>query len=220
LARDPRAYIRPSPSGASRGGVARRTAEAILAVEAAGFDTVIVETVGVGQSETAVADMVDMFVLLLAPGGGDDLQGIKRGVIELADLFLVTKADGDFMRAAKVARADYQAALQLIRQRSAHWKPKVLLVSALENRGLAEAWETIEAHRAALGASGELDKRRVAQRRAWLLREIGEGLMDNLRADKAVARLLTKLEKDVADGGLTPPAAARRVLAACLGSRD
>jgi len=214
LARDPRAYIRPSPSGASRGGVARRTAEAILAVEAAGFDTVIVETVGVGQSETAVADMVDMFVLLLAPGGGDELQGIKRGVIELADLFLVTKADGDLARAAKVARADYLAALQLIRQRSPHWKPRVLLVSALENRGLAEAWQAIEEHRAALGASSELERRRVEQRRAWLWRELGEGLMDNLRADKAVARLLAKLEKGVAEGELTPAAAARQVLAA------
>ena len=139
LSRDPNAYIRPSPAGTTLGGVARRTRECLLLAEAAGFDVVLVETVGVGQSETAVADMTDLFVLLASPGGGDDLQGIKRGVMELADLVLVTKADGDLMPAARRAVADYHAALHLMRP-SISGSPKVLAVSSIEGTGIDEAW--------------------------------------------------------------------------------
>ena len=143
LSRDPNAYIRPSPAGTTLGGVARRTRECLLLAEAAGFDVVLIETVGVGQSETAVADMTDLFVLLASPGGGDDLQGIKRGVMELADLVLVTKADGDLLPASRRAVADYHAALHLMRPKHKGLQPSVLGVSALEGQGIAEAWEAM-----------------------------------------------------------------------------
>src|SRR6202012_1540671 len=144
LARDPNAFIRPSPAGTTLGGVARRTREAMLLAEAARFDVVLVETVGVGQSETAVSEMVDLFVLLVSPGGGDDLQGIKRGVMELADLLLVTKADGDLVPAAKRAAADYQAALHLIRPKYSGIFAEVMQTSALTGAGIAQCWETMQ----------------------------------------------------------------------------
>src|SRR5882672_11916003 len=143
------AFIRPSPAGGTLGGVARRTRESIAVVEAAGFDVVIVETVGVGQSETAVADMVDMFVLMLQPAGGDDLQGLKRGVIELADLIVVNKADGDFLPAARRAASDYQHALRMLRSPTAGWTPEVTTCSALTGEGVVEVWQTIERFRQA-----------------------------------------------------------------------
>jgi LAO/AO transport system kinase len=219
LARDPNAFIRPSPAGGTLGGVARRTREAMLLAEAAGFDVVMVETVGVGQSETAVADMVDMFVLLLAPGGGDDLQGIKRGIMELADLIVVTKADGDLARAARLAQTDYASALQLMRPRSAAWRPQVLSVSAMEKKGLNELWSAIAAYREAMAKAGEAARRRAEQNRAWLWREVSEGLLDELRADPKVAALLPEMEDAVGRGELAPGAAARRLLAACFGRR-
>src|SRR5579872_1841209 len=154
LARDARAFIRPSPAGTTLGGVARRTREAILLAEAAGFDVVIVETVGVGQSETAVADMVDMFLLLLAPGGGDDLQGIKRGIVELADLILVNKADGDLKPAALRAVADYQHAVRMLRPASAEAAVEVVPVSALHHEGIDRLWRMIEARGDAMASSG------------------------------------------------------------------
>jgi LAO/AO transport system kinase len=212
LARDARAFIRPSPTGGTLGGVARRTASAIVLVEAAGFDVVLVETVGVGQSETAVADMVDMFILLLAPGGGDDLQGIKRGIMELADLVLVNKADGDLLKPAKIARTDYRSALHLMRPRSPSWRPEVMLVSGLEGRGLDAVWTAIGRYRAAMAPGDEIAVRRAGQARAWLWREVAEGLTDRIRTDPKVAKLVPEVEADVAGGRMTPAAAARRLL--------
>ena len=214
LARDRRAFIRPSPAGGSLGGVARRTREAMLLTEAAGFDVVLVETVGVGQSETAVAEMVDMFLLLLAPGGGDDLQGIKRGIMELADLVLINKADGDLLKPARLAQTSYQSALHLMRPRTPSWLPRVQLVSALEKQGIETVWQAVEDYRAALAPAGELDRRRVDQARTWMWREIDDGLRDEIRRDGRTGRLLPGLEAEVATGRLTPAAAARRLLKA------
>jgi len=214
LARREQAFIRPSPAGRTLGGVARRTREAILAVEAAGFDVVIVETVGVGQSETAVADMVDLFLLLLAPGGGDDLQGIKRGIVELADLLVVNKADGDLKPAAMRAVADYRHAVRMLRPAVADWVPEVLAVSALEGEGIARVWQLVEQRIAALAASGERDRRRAAQARAALWSEVGEGLLELFKEDAGVAALLGELEAKVAAGNATPTTAARAALTA------
>jgi LAO/AO transport system kinase len=212
LARHPQAFIRPSASGGLLGGVARRTADAVVAVEAAGFDLVIVETVGVGQSETAVADLVDLFCLMLQPAGGDELQGIKKGVVELADLLLVNKADGELVAAASRAAADYQAALQLLRPANPRWRPPVLQCSALEGTGLDGLWQTIERFRALTTASGDLAARRSAQARGRMWAEIGDSLLDRVRADRAAAALLPGLEAEVAAGRLAPGTAARRVL--------
>ncbi len=212
LARDPNAFIRPSPAGSTLGGVARRTREAMLLVEAAGFDVVVVETVGVGQSETAVADMVDLFMLLLAPGGGDELQGIKRGITELADLVVVNKADGDLKKAAEVAAAEYTAAFHMLRPRSVNWVPKVLQASSVLNQGISEVWQGIEAYMAALGEAGEITARRADQARAWMWSEIGETLMGAFRASKRVQKRLATLEKQVAAGKVTPTAAVRELM--------
>jgi LAO/AO transport system kinase len=218
LARDPRCFIRPSPAGGTLGGVARRTREAILLAEAAGFDIVIVETVGVGQSETAVADMVDMFLLLLAPGAGDELQGLKKGIVELADLVLVNKTDGDLKAAALRAVADYRHALHLLRPSSAHWTPEVHGVSALLREGLGDVWTLVERHQAAMTASGERRSRRASQAKAALWREVGEGLLEAFKADRTIAPELAKIEARVAAGEETALAAARHLLNAFLKS--
>jgi LAO/AO transport system kinase len=225
LARAEAAFIRPSPAGTSLGGVARRTREALLVCEAAGFDVVIVETVGVGQSETAVADMVDIFVLLLQPGGGDELQGFKRGIMELADLFVVTKADGELTAAAARAAAEYRGALQFLRPPSPHWRPPVLTCSALAGQGMAEIWEAVVAHRKALEAAktaggDELTDKRARQAKTWLWREVNESLLVALRAHPAVAARLPALEAEVTAGSLSPTVAARRLLAAFLGTES
>jgi LAO/AO transport system kinase len=211
LSRNQAAFIRPSPAGATLGGVARRTREAMLLVEAAGFDTVIVETVGVGQSETAVADMVDMFVVLLLPAGGDDLQGIKRGVIELADLVVVNKADGDLEAAARRSAADYQHALRMLRSPTAGWTPEVATCSALTGEGVPEIWQTAERFLEAVGPRG-VARRRAEQARAWMWSEVGETLLAALRKHPDVRRLVAGLERDVEAGRCTPAAAARRML--------
>jgi len=212
LARDPNAFIRPSPSGSTLGGVARRTREALLLVEAAGFDVVLVETVGVGQSETAVAEMVDLFVLLLSPGGGDDLQGIKRGVMELADLVLVTKADGDLTAPANRAAADYQAALHLMRPKYPGLFPKVLKVSALRREGIGEAWKAMEGFRTALAAGGHLKALREQQARRWFWSEVEAVLSDEIAADPATAAAARSLEASVVAGQALPHAAARALI--------
>lgn len=212
LARDPNAFIRPSPAGITLGGVARRTREAMLLAEAAGFDVVLVETVGVGQSETAVADMVDLFMLLLSPGGGDELQGIKRGITELADLVVVNKADGNLKAAAEQAAAEYAAALHLLRPRSAHWTPQVLQVSSLKKQGLEHVWSAIEDYMMALKGAGEIETFRSDQARAWMWSEIGENLMAAFRADTSVGKRLIVLEEKVVAGETTPAAAARELL--------
>ncbi|MEB2343234.1 MAG: methylmalonyl Co-A mutase-associated GTPase MeaB [Deltaproteobacteria bacterium] len=217
LAHDERAFIRPSPSGGSLGGVAHRTREALLLCEAAGFEVTLVETVGVGQSEAAVASMVDFFGVLLQPGAGDELQGMKKGVLELADALIVNKADGELLPAAKRARVAYQHALDLLRPASPHWRPPVLLASAATGAGIGAVWETVLAHRAALEASGELGARRREQARAWLWALVGEGLEHALREHPAVARAIPRLEAEVQDRKTTPAAAARALLAAFTG---
>ena len=219
LARDSRGFIRPSPAGTTLGGVARRTREAILLAEAAGFDVVIVETVGVGQSETAVADMVDMFLLLLAPGAGDELQGLKKGIVELADLILVNKADGDLQPAALRAVAEYGHALHLLRPGSPNWATEVRAVSALTREGIAGVWDLVERHRAAMTASGERARRRAGQARAALWREVGEGLMEAFKADRKIAPELAGIEARVAAGEETALSAARHLLGAFLKPR-
>jgi LAO/AO transport system kinase len=219
LARSPASFIRPSPAGVTLGGVARRTREAMLAVEAVGFEVVVVETVGVGQSETAVEDMVDVFLLLLAPGGGDDLQGIKRGVMELADLIVVNKADGDLARAARVAAGDFRNALALMRPKTPHWRPKVLLASALNKTGVAEVWAALCEYRDVLKGAGALESRRAAQRLRWLWAEVEAGLVEALRGDPLVGERAADLEAQVRAGRLAPPAAARALLAAFLGTK-
>lgn len=212
LSRDKNAFIRPSPSGGTLGGVARRTREAMLLVEAAGYDVVIIETVGVGQSETAVAEMVDMFLLLQSPGGGDELQGIKRGIMEMADLIVVNKADGALEKPAKMAQAEYIGALGLMRPKSPNWSPEVLLASALKNIGITEIWDAICTFEQRMVDSGELQGNRARQATSWMWSEIGEGLMDRFKADKAVADRLPSLKKQVADGQITPSVAAAELL--------
>ena len=216
LAQAPEAFIRPSPAGGTLGGVARRTREAALACEAAGYGVIVIETVGVGQSETAVADMVDCFALLLAPGGGDELQGIKRGIIELADLVLVNKADGDLRPAAERARADYQAALHLLRPATPAWTPEVLTCSALHDQGIEAIWQAISRQRRALEQAGELAARRARQAHRWLWAEVEAGLIDTLRADPASRRLIGELESEVEAARLLPSAAARRLVSRFL----
>lgn len=217
LSRHGDAFIRPSPAGTTLGGVARRTREAMLLCEAAGFDVVIVETVGVGQSETAVADMVDMFLLLLLPGGGDELQGIKKGIVELADLILINKADGDMAKEANWSAAEYKKALSLLRPASENWSPKVQQCSALKGTGIAEAWETVGAYRTALEPTGEIAARRAEQARAWMWSEISDGLMAEFRTAGDVQARLAALEAQVVAGEITPTTAARELLKAFLG---
>ncbi|MEQ9638695.1 MAG: methylmalonyl Co-A mutase-associated GTPase MeaB [Alphaproteobacteria bacterium] len=212
LARHRSAFIRPTPAGTTLGGVARRTADALLLTEAAGFDVVIVETVGVGQSEIAVADLVDTFVLLLSPGGGDDLQGIKRGIMELADIVVVNKADGALADAAGHAAADYRAALALMRPKIPEWPAEVLLASALNDTGIAETWDAIQRHRDALGNRLADLRAGQATRRMWA--EVHDSLVDALRQDTQVKPLLAKVERAVGAGEITPSAAAAKLVGA------
>ncbi|MGE4014272.1 MAG: methylmalonyl Co-A mutase-associated GTPase MeaB [Alphaproteobacteria bacterium] len=212
LSRNAGAFIRPSPAGTTLGGVARRTREAMLLCEAAGFDVILIETVGVGQSETAVADMVDMFMLLLVPGGGDELQGIKKGIVELADLLVVNKADGDLKPAAARAATEYQHALHLLKPSSRHWTPRVLQCSALQTEGIAEVWQEVRKFRDAMAPTGELTVRRAEQSKAWMWSEIGDGLMGRFRAHRGVAGELKRLEAKVARGEMAAATAAERLL--------
>lgn len=211
LARHPAAFVRPSPAGKTLGGVARRTREAMLLCEAAGFDTVLVETVGVGQSEVAVAGMVDCFVLIIPPAGGDELQGIKRGIVELADLVVVNKADGPLEPVAKATASDYAAALHLVRPQTTSWTPRVVVCSALEQRGIDNVWTALEEFAAAT-AGAEQDARRREQAGAWMRDELADSLLDRLHADRATAAAATALEDDVAAGRIAPTTAARRLL--------
>jgi len=214
LARDPNAFIRPSPAGSTPGGVARRTRESMLLAEAAGFDVVIVETVGIGQAETAVADMTDLFVVLVAPGGGDELQGIKRGIMELADLLLITKADGDLEIAAKRTQADYDAAIRLTRSKYEGLPANVMRVSSLRDLGVAEAWSAMKTLHAALKRDGTLPKLRQEQSRRWFWQEIRTVIGETVLSDKKLARYAARLEGAVATGEALPYAAARTLIAA------
>ncbi|NNL00095.1 MAG: methylmalonyl Co-A mutase-associated GTPase MeaB [Xanthomonadales bacterium] len=212
LSRRPEAYIRPSPAGKTLGGVTRRTREALLLCEAAGFDVVIVETVGVGQSETRVAEMTDMFLLLLLPGGGDELQGIKRGIVELADLILINKADDDMEKLAGRSAAEYRNALRLLHPRSADWKVEVQTCSARDSVGIAEAWLTVLRHHEILNKSGQLNSRRAAQALDWMWSEVNESLLSALREDPEVCRVIPILEASVSEGRLPPLEAAEQLL--------
>ncbi len=212
LARNERAFIRPSPSGGILGGVTRRTREAIVLCEAAGFDVIIVETVGVGQSETAVVDMTDMFLLLLVPGGGDELQGIKRGIVELADLLLVNKADGDLRAAAERAVADYTNALRLLRPRSRSWSVPVTACSAITGAGIDTSWQQVERFLKVMGDSGELTRRRSEQAKAWLWSEISQDLLARFKRDPEVAASVSQVEAAVTQGALAPTTGARQLL--------
>lgn len=216
LSRSLDAFIRPSPTAGTLGGVARRTRETMLLLESVGYDVVIVETVGVGQSETAVAEMVDMFLLLLSPAGGDELQGIKKGVVELADLFLINKADGDLEKAAQRAAAEYRHALGLLKPSYRDWQPKVQLCSALTGVGIAAVWETINQFHEALAPSGALTDKRAAQAQAWFWQALEEGLLQTLKEDQAVTEALPELEQAVREGTTTPTLAAEGLLARFL----
>ena len=213
LAVDPLAFIRPSPSGGTLGGVARKTREAMLLCEAAGFDVVIVETMGVGQSETVVADMVDTFLVLLIPGGGDELQGIKKGLIEVADLLVINKADADPKGAERAAR-DYRAALHLLAPASPNWSPPVLTASGLTGAGLDTLWTQVERRRDVLGKTGERAARRAEQDARWMWALVRERLEEAFRRAPAVAGLTAELEAAVRSGALPASLAADRLLAA------
>jgi len=212
LTRRAEAFVRPSPTGGTLGGVARRTREALLVCEAAGFDVVLVETVGVGQSEVAVEGMVDCFLLLIAPGAGDELQGIKRGIMELADIVVVNKADGDLAATATVTASDYANALRLIRPKTPPWEPKVVLCSALEGRGIDDCWASIEEHHQVLDSAGALEQRRAEQATAWMWGELSAGLLERLQGDPAAAAAAARLEADVEAGRIPPTVAAAQIL--------
>lgn len=206
------AFIRPSPSAGSLGGVAEKTREAMLLCEAAGYDVVIVETVGVGQSETTVAGMVDLFCLLQLPNAGDDLQAIKKGIVEIADMVVINKADID-PKATAVARAQWRNALHLVRRLSANWEPPVLTVSALQKEGMAEFWENVDKYRDTLAATGEFEEKRRRQSLAWMWQLIEAGLHEQFRANPGVQESLSRLSASVENGLTTPAAAARTLLA-------
>ncbi len=212
LSTHPGAFVRPSPSSGSLGGVGRKTRETIIVCEAAGYDIVLVETVGVGQSEVLVSDMVDFFLVLMIAGAGDELQGIKRGILELADLVAVNKADGDNLIRAQRARQELETAAHFMQPVSPHWKPPVLCVSALEGGGLEELWERVREHRRVLEACGELATKRQQQRLRWMWTMVEEQLLGALRGHDEVRARLPALERDVLDGRLTPTLAARLLL--------
>jgi len=219
LARRSEAYIRPSPSGNTLGGVTRRSRETLLLCEAAGFDVIIVETVGVGQSETKVADMTDMFVLLLQPGGGDQLQGIKRGIMELADLILINKADDELATLARKSANEYRHALQLLRPRSADWKVEVHTCSARDGQGIDEAWSAVMRHQVALEESGQLTAMRAEQARTWMWSEVQDSLIADLRDDPDVHACIPELEAAVSVGRIPAATAAERLLTIYLKRR-
>jgi len=220
LARNRNAFVRPSPTGSALGGIARRTREAILLVEAAGHDIIVVETVGVGQSETEVAQVCDLFLLLLAPAAGDDLQGIKRGIVELADLVIVNKADGAFEAAARRAAADQRSALRMMRPRAGGWQVPVVLCSALHGSGIDEVWAEVERfvdHQRGCEAFAE---RRRRQSAAWLWAEVEQELLAALRADPGTRARAGEVGARMARGEITPPATAMELVRGFLGRPD
>jgi LAO/AO transport system kinase len=212
LARRDEAYIRPSPSGTTLGGVTRRSREALLLCEAAGFDVIIVETVGVGQSETRVADMTDMFVLLLQPGSGDQLQGIKRGIMELADLILINKADDDLKELARKSASEYRHAMQLLRPRTADWHVEVQTCSARDGVGIGDAWDVVTRHQEALESSDRLENLRADQARTWMWSEVQDSLIADLREQLGTSYLISELETAVGEGRMPATIAAEQLL--------
>jgi LAO/AO transport system kinase len=214
LARDPNAFVRPSPSSGSLGGVARKTRESLLVCEAAGFDVVLVETVGVGQSEISVAEMVDFFLVLMLANAGDELQGIKRGIMELADMIAINKADGEHTGAARHARREYMSALRLMRGKHPAWKPPVLTISSLRNEGLDALWDKVLEHRALFEQNGELQARRRQQLQGWMWSMVDERVLRALREHPVVAARSAELERKVLAGELTATLAAQEILEA------
>jgi LAO/AO transport system kinase len=211
LAANDNAFIRPSPASGTLGGVAAKTRETMLLCEAAGYDVVLVETVGIGQSEITVADMTDFFLVLMLPGGGDELQGLKKGVIELADMIAVNKADGDNVARANAAAAEYRAALHILQPRSPHWTVPVITYSALTGAGITQLWNQVLAHRGRMSETGELDARRREQQVKWMWAMIEERLMGHVKSDAGVKARLPALEAAVAEGRLSPAVAADEI---------
>ncbi|HZP70851.1 MAG TPA: methylmalonyl Co-A mutase-associated GTPase MeaB [Pseudolabrys sp.] len=211
LASDPRAFVRPSPSSGTLGGVAAKTRETMLVCEAAGYDVVMVETVGIGQSETAVSDMTDFFLVIMLPGAGDELQGLKKGIVELADMIAVNKADGDNIERAKVAAAEYRAALNILAAPSATWSPPVITYSALTGNGIEALWDQVIVHREKMTASGELAARRREQQVKWMWSMLEERLTARLRGDAAIRSKLRQMESQVAAGKLAPTLAVEEI---------
>jgi LAO/AO transport system kinase len=216
LAVDANAFVRPSPSSGTLGGVAAKTRESMLLCEAAGYDIVVVETVGTGQSETAVADMTDFFLALMLPGAGDELQGIKKGLVELADMIAINKADGDNVERARSAAAEYRAALHILTPRSPNWTPPVVTYSALTGDGIGELWAQVLAHRERMSASGELAARRREQQVKWMHSMLEERMFARLKSDPSLRAKLRQAEAAVADGRLAATLAVER-LAGALG---
>ena len=213
LSQSPNAFIRPSPTSGTLGGVARKTRETLALCEAAGFDVVIVETVGVGQSETTVADMVDIFVVLLLAGGGDDLQGIKKGIIELADIIAINKADGDNIGRATAAASEYKSALHILTPADALWQPPVLTISGRDNGGLDTLWQTISAHRQRMGNTGAFTARRQTQSVGWMRALLQERLLALAGSTPDLAAKRAQLERDVEAGTITAPHAVEQLIA-------
>jgi LAO/AO transport system kinase len=211
LASDHAAFVRPSPTSGTLGGVAAKTRETMLLCEAAGYDVILVETVGIGQSETAVADMTDFFLVLMLPGAGDELQGLKKGIVELADMIAVNKADGDNIQRAKLAAADYRAALNILKAQSETWSPPVVTYSALTGDGIAELWRLVLDHKQKMAASGELVTRRREQQVKWMWTMLEERLTARLRGDPAVRAKLRQAEIAVASGKLAPTLAVEEI---------
>lgn len=214
LSRDPNAYVRPSPSATHLGGVARRSREGVALCEAAGYDIVLIETVGVGQSETMVAQMCDLFILLLAPAGGDELQGVKRGIMEIADLILVNKSDGDLKPAASRTVADYAGALRLLRKRpqDPDGFPKALPVSALQEDGLTRAWDEMQSLAQWRRAEGHWKTNRAGQAAHWFEAEVREGLLSRLTREPETRARMAEFAREVAQGSRSPEAAAQEML--------
>jgi len=214
LAAHPDAYIRPSPTSGTLGGVAKATRESVVVLEAAGFDVILIETVGVGQSEVAVANMVDTFVLLTLARTGDQLQGIKKGVLELADIVVVNKADGNHLTEARQAARELSSAIRLIYPREMLWRPPVLTMSAIEGTGLTELWDTVERHRQVLTDAGEFEARRRAQQVDWTWQMVRDAVLDRVLTNPAVRTIRADVERRVKAGELTPALAAQQILAA------
>jgi len=212
LAADPRAFIRPSPAAGTLGGVAAKTRETMLICEAAGYDVILVETVGTGQSETAVADMTDFFLALMLPGAGDELQGLKKGLVELADMIAINKADGDNLARAKLAAAEYGAALHILTPRVAEWQPPVVTYSALTGAGVAQLWDHVLDHRRRLGATGAFAARRREQQVKWMWTLLDDRLRGRLATDPKLRAKLPQLERAVAEGALSPALAVDNIV--------
>ena len=207
-----KAFVRPSPAGSTLGGVTRRSRESILLCEASGFDVILVETVGVGQSETAVADMTDMFLLLLLPSGGDELQGIKRGIMELADLIVVNKSDGEQITLANQTMLDYRSAVHFLTSRFDGWQTPVMACSSVNNQGVTEVWAEVDRFKATISEDGRLQQQRAQQAKAWMWSEMAESLVVDLKSDPSIKRMIPDLESAVLDGSLPATVAAQRMI--------